>query len=228
MQHVSTPDVSALSEAAGFTECPTFTLSMLEEVKLPSKLWCRLSCSDEGVLFATTSVRRNSKLEIFHEKSVLFWANEGKVSAQMFLCGVLCGDFAIHSVAVASRVLQEADDSPICNGAMTKLELSEMSAILTAQLRTATTTFGDNAFSTKCLGKVSKQGAVCSECRSTRKCLQTRMSQTRKLRLNVPKKQLKATRLKLAKQKVARLQNRVSTMEKQLTAMEAKNAEISE
>lgn len=159
LQDVYISELNAQNEAAGPIEREPFTVRMLQEVKLPSKLWCRLNCdSDASVLFATTSMRRDMKLEIFHDKSVLFCAHEDKVSAQMFICGVLCGDFTIRSLAMANRVLLEADASTTCNGAMTRMEFSDMSRIMTPKLRSATTIFGGNAFSTKCLGKVSKQG----------------------------------------------------------------------
>ncbi|KAK8778763.1 hypothetical protein V5799_019896 [Amblyomma americanum] len=131
---------------------------MLRGVMLPSKIWCRLNCnSDASVLFATTSIRRDTKLEILHEKSVLFCAYEDKVSAQMFLWGALCGDFTIDSLTAANRVLREADASTTCRGAMTSVEFRGMSHILTPKLRSAAATFGGFVFSTRCLGKVSSQ-----------------------------------------------------------------------
>lgn len=231
-QHdVSLSPQDSPNEGSCSTECEPFTISLLEGVKLPSKLWCRLNCNNNsGVLFATTSVRREEKLEILHEKSVLFCPHEDKVAAEIFFRGVLCGSSVVDSLSVANSVLQEADGSPPCKGAMTATEFSDVLHVLTPKLRSETTTFGDAAFSIKCLGKVSPEGnllianfaadeinftsilrviltcappfrfifsgAVCAECKATRKCLQSRKSRTSRPRVHVAREKVTARRFR--------------------------------
>lgn len=152
---------SAQNENGQFTENEPFTFSSLQAVNIPSKLWCRLNCGiDSAIVFATTSVRKQERLEILHEKVVCFNAHEDKVSAQVYFRGVLFQETTIHSLAAAKHLLTDIDRVVTCQGIMPESDLRDLSHILTARLKSATVIFGGSTFSTKCQGKVSLHGKL--------------------------------------------------------------------
>lgn len=194
---------SALHDVTEESDSEPFTIGSVKELPVPTKHWCKLQPDGySGVLFATTTVQKEEKLEVIHEKAVCFNAVEDNVTAQVFVRGVMCSDGIVRSLTEASSVLQEAEHSCICKGAMTKSDFTELAQCLTPELRAATVASGQSVFSTACLGKVATQGAVCAECKAVRKPLLARKSH-KKLKACAPRRGAFALRVKLQKRKAA-------------------------
>lgn len=195
---------SALHDVTEESESEPFTIGSVTQLPVPTTHWCKLQPDGySGVLFATTTVQKEEKLEIIHEKAVCFNAAEDNVTAQVFVRGVMCSDGIVRSLTEASNVLREAEHSCACKGAMTKSDFTELAQCLTPELRAATVTSGQSVFSTACLGKVATKGAVCAECKAVQKPLLARKSH-KKLKACAPRRGASALRLKLQKRKAAR------------------------
>ncbi|KAH7942561.1 hypothetical protein HPB49_025235 [Dermacentor silvarum] len=100
---------SAEDENGQFAENEQFAISSLQAVNVPSKLWCRFNCgSDSSVVFATTSVRKQERLEILHDKVVYFSGHGDEVSAQVYFRGVLCQDAPLPRRTICYKNLTAA------------------------------------------------------------------------------------------------------------------------
>ncbi|KAH7932755.1 hypothetical protein HPB49_002269 [Dermacentor silvarum] len=111
---------------------------------------------------------------------------------------------------------------------MPESDFHDLSHILTPRLQSAAVVFGGSVFSTKRQGNVSSQGAVCAECKATRKLLLTKKSRTSRVEVQLSWSRALAQRLKLVKQKAVRRSNHTKSLKSKLSAMAAKNASIRE
>ncbi|KAH7934071.1 hypothetical protein HPB49_021156 [Dermacentor silvarum] len=130
------------------------SIEAIRMVEVPEKYWCRIETDGHcGMIFATTSISKHTKLEISHEKAVCFTFTEGEIVAEVFYQGVLCDEKPVRSLSEATSVLDEAESSLVCKGAMYKQEFKPLSSQLTAKLRAEANTAGRSVFSVRCFGK---------------------------------------------------------------------------
>lgn len=62
----------------------------------PSQDWCRIELQSlETVVFVTTSLQMNKRLEMWHEKAVCFTALGRKLTAKVYIQGVLHAEKAV-------------------------------------------------------------------------------------------------------------------------------------
>lgn len=121
--------------------------------------WCRIELQSlEAVVFVTTSVKMEKRLEMWHEKAVCFTASGANFTAKVYIQGVLCAEKAVNFVSDASNILDDAHASFACKGAMDTDDFSQISHSLTTKLRAATASTAHGVSSLQCLGTVSAGG----------------------------------------------------------------------
>ncbi|XP_077535957.1 uncharacterized protein LOC144148272 [Haemaphysalis longicornis] len=156
LSNSSTVNESVLHELSQESHSEPLTLCSIEKLALPAKYWCKLQPDGyAGVLFATTTIQKEGKLESIHEKAVCFDEINKNLSVQVFVRCVRCSDKLMSSLIDANHVLRETEEICICKAAMTKLDFTELEQCLTLKLRAETVTIRQSVFSTKCLGEVS-------------------------------------------------------------------------
>lgn len=167
---------------------PPLTIERLrkETVELPSPTWCLLGTRDPcRVVFATTVVRKVApdSLDVTHPKLVSFsTSSDGpEIVAEAYFQGALCCKAIVTTLEEAKVILQDANATHMCKGAMTPSEFEECSRGITVQLLLK---IGKNdegtVFSLDCTRNVDAEGTACVPCKVLRKTLQSRKSRVLK------------------------------------------------
>lgn len=139
------------------TESSPFSFQALRGLA-PSTSWCRFEDERFGLIFATSSLKMQARLVITHERAVVFKPVGGKVCADIYYQGVMCTEKTVASVGDAAAVLQDAEATCVCKGAMTDDEYRQVLPNLTVKLQAATCSNGLCVFSIKCSGNVPSVG----------------------------------------------------------------------
>lgn len=93
----------------------------------PSPRWCRIEDDSVGLVFATSSLKKQGRLVVCHERAVIFKKSSGdKVCAAIYCQGVLCSKKTIASAGNAAAVLDDAMAMCVCKGAMSDNEFRQM------------------------------------------------------------------------------------------------------
>ncbi|XP_077496128.1 uncharacterized protein LOC144107018 [Amblyomma americanum] len=197
-------------------------------MEAPFKDWCRIELEGvETVIFATSSVKMEKRLELWHEKAVCFTASGGEFTAKVYIQGMLCAEKVVNFVCDASNILKDVHTSFAFKGAMNIQDFSQISHSLTIKLAAATAKTAHGVFSAQCLGIVSTEGQICDECKILRKFLLTRKSCVNAAVRPSTGRAL-AHRLKLLKRKTARLKSNTNSLKEQLNEMMIQNKAIAE
>ncbi|XP_075557368.1 uncharacterized protein LOC142589704 [Dermacentor variabilis] len=167
---------------------PPLTIERLrkENIELPSVAWCLLGTRDPyRVVFATTDVKKVApdSLTVTHPKLVSFsTSTDGpEIVAEAYFQGTLCCKSIVTTLDAAKVILQDANATHMCKGAMTPSEFEDCCRSITVQLLLK---IGKNdegtVFSLECTRNVETEGTVCVPCKVLRKNLQSRKSRVLK------------------------------------------------
>ncbi|KAL3218611.1 hypothetical protein MRX96_050656 [Rhipicephalus microplus] len=120
----------------------------------PSPRRSRIEDDSVGLVFTTSSLKKQGRLVVCHERAVIFKKSSGdEVFAAIYCQGVLCSEKTIASVGDTAAVLDDAMAMCACKGAMSDNEFRQMLPVLTVKQQAATYTNGLYVFSAKCSGK---------------------------------------------------------------------------
>ncbi|KAH6942663.1 hypothetical protein HPB50_009199 [Hyalomma asiaticum] len=157
------------------------------DILLPSVCWCLLRTKDPfRAVFATTVVNKSAaddSLEVAHPKLVSFSRTNDypEIVAEAYFQGALCCKALVTTLDEAKAILQDANATHMCKGAMTPAEFEEVSGGITTHLLLK---IGKNdegtVFSLECTRNVDAEGTVCLPCKALRKTLQSRKSRVLK------------------------------------------------
>lgn len=157
------------------------------DILLPSVCWCLLRTKDPfRAVFATTVVTKTAaddSLEVTHPKLVSFSRTNDcpEIVAEAYFEGALCCKALVTTLDEAKAILQDANATHMCKGAMTPAEFENVSGGITTHLLLK---IGKNdegtVFSLECTRNVDAEGTVCLPCKVLRKTLQSRRSRVLK------------------------------------------------
>lgn len=159
--------------------------SLKRNLVLPSQEWCRIHTLETVRVVFVTSVIKNSgdRIEISHPKCVSFSTVEGpEVVAEAFFDGALCCRAIVTSLKEAEAIIQDANTTHTCKGAMSAAEFAEVSEVISTRcMEKMGKNEEDTVFSLECARNVAAEGAICTPCKTLRKLLLNRKSRVKTL-----------------------------------------------
>ncbi|CAN7979478.1 unnamed protein product, partial [Ixodes pacificus] len=163
------------------------------------KMWTMLNTPDLDVLVYATTRTSKEPFQVLHERVLCFSSDgENAIVARCYLNGKEGEPRRVGSLHEARSVLEEANATPLCTGAMSQAAYKEIAQRLTVKMTNTFSLLNNNIFSKACPGGVTTEGSICVHCRTSRKALLTRKSRLKTKKLVTRKL---SQRLKVVNQK---------------------------